>query len=99
VAAAPRPGREGNRCIKWPRIWNTTLDIDPAEPAIASALKGVGLEPCRYVTANPVGLVAKDSLVLTGSSRTLFTSVSPPASLAVSCNSRYDGYSWSGATN
>jgi len=46
-----------------------------------------------------VGELAKVNVTVRGSSRSVFVSVRPPASVAVSRSSRYDGYSWSGVVN
>ena len=60
---------------------------------ITVEVNGVFAVVFRAVTGNPAGEEASLSPTVFGSSRTLFVSVSPCASVAVSLSSRYDGYS------
>ena len=56
---------------------------------------GFGLESLND-SSRPLGLERSFRVTVFGSSRIVRVSVSPPLSVAVSCSSIYDGYSWSG---
>ena len=53
----------------------------------------------RSLRTSPPGLVLNVSTTVFGSSLTLVVEVSPPESVATSCTSNQQGYSWSGAVN
>src|SRR5919197_6778741 len=71
-----------------------------AEPTTAvtenGVVRGASLTT-RSLRTRPPGLVLNVSTTVFGSSRTLVVEVSPPESVAVSCSSSQQGYSWSGA--
>ena len=68
-------------------------------PRITVFVNGVAAALLPAPIVNPEGTESSVSTVVFGSSRTLFVSLSPLESVAVSVSSRYDGYSWSGAVN
>ena len=70
-----------------------------AEPMITVRSNGVVCAALPTTSSSAVGVVANVSATVCGWSRMLSVSVSPPASVTVSRSSRWDGYSWSGATN
>jgi hypothetical protein len=69
------------------------------DPTITVRENGLAEEPELNASCSPVGLEVKLSTTVCGSSLTLVVEAAPLLSVAVSCSSRWDGYSWSGAWN
>src|SRR5918993_2555577 len=62
-------------------------------------VKGVVLTVEPTASCIPLGWVSNPSSTVRGSRRTCVEPAAPAESVAVRTSSRYDGYSWSGATN
>ena len=69
------------------------------EPTITVRVKVALAVAPPTASWRPPGVVWKVSCTVLGSSRSVLVVLSPPESVAVSLESRYDGYSWSGAVN
>src|SRR5829696_8485432 len=69
------------------------------DPTITVRLKLAVLVVDPTVSCSPPGVVWKLRVTVRGSSWRDTLCRRPPESVAVSCSSRYDGYSWSGAVN
>ena len=67
------------------------------EPWITVSVNGAGPAALSIVSSSPRHVRLKRESTVWGTGRPL-RCVSPPESVAVSVSSRYDGYSWSGAT-
>ena len=63
------------------------------EPSISERVKGAGPALGPRASDSPVGLERIVTETVRGSRRTVWVSVSPPASLAVRLSSRCEGYS------
>jgi hypothetical protein len=68
------------------------------DPRIAVRVNGATWLVDPTASDSPAGLDPKVRATVCGSSRRTCVLVRPPASVAVRRSSRYDGYSWSGAT-
>ncbi len=64
-----------------------------ADPSMTVRPERRGGLPPLSPSLRPEGLVAIESVTVRGSRRSFWTSLRPPASVAVSSSSRYDGYS------
>ena len=82
-----------------PRVWGEMALTEFVEPTITVRVNGVTDDDALTLSCSPDGLEAKDRTTVFGSRRTLVVVLRPPASVAVSSSSTYDGYSWSGAEN
>src|SRR4051794_40265648 len=74
-------------------------DTELVEPWMTVRVNGVVPDDEPTASWSPDGAEAKVSSTVFGSSRRVTAWVRPSASVATSFSSRYDGYSWSGATN
>src|SRR5690349_17568091 len=66
---------------------------------MTSSVVGVVTVSLPNERSTPVGFDCIVIATVRGSSRRVTVLLSPKLSVAVSCSSRYDGYSWSGAPN
>ena len=93
-----RPGAEGIRNLA-SRLWAIGALMELLELTITVREKDDVALPPFTTSWSPAGVVLKVSATVRGSRRRISVSVKPSLSAAVSCNSRYEGYSWSGAAN
>ena len=99
VGAVAPSDQDLNCCLPLPRRFcGEGALTELVDPTITVRANGaVALAPLK-VSVSPLGFVAKVSVVVLGSTRTLAVLASPLESVAVRLSSSSEGKSWSGAT-